>query len=61
MVLPLGVTTIDCSATAVTVMTVEPLTPPKVAEIVDVPAATAAASPPPVIVATEVVADAQVT
>src|SRR5581483_6990544 len=44
-----------------TVSTVEPLTDPKVALIVLVPAATPVASPAVVIVATEVVPDAHVT
>ena len=56
-----GVTAIDCSAAAVTVSTVEPVTAPSVALIVLVPAATPVASPPAVIVATAVVADAHVT
>ena len=56
-----GVTAIDWSTAAVTVSTVEPLTPPSVALIVEVPVATAVARPAAVIVATEVVAEAQVT
>src|SRR5262249_55550142 len=56
-----GVTAIDWSAAAVTVRTVEPLTPPSVAEMVDVPVATAVAKPVPEMVATAGVADAQVT
>ena len=60
-----GVTAIDWRAAALTVRTVEPLMPPSVALIVEVPVATAVARPcePAVleIVATEVVADAQVT
>ena len=56
-----GVTAIDCKTAAVTVSTVEPVIPPSVALIVEVPVATAVARPPLVIVATEVVADAHVT
>ena len=56
-----GVTAIDCSAAAVTVNTVEPVIPLSVALIVEVPAPTAVASPVLEIVATEVVAEAQVT
>src|SRR5271157_219374 len=56
-----GVTAIDCKTAALTVSTVEPVMPSSVALIVDVPVATAVASPPLVIVATEVVAEAQVT
>ena len=56
-----GVTAIDCKTAAVTVSTVEPVTPPSVALIVEVPVDTAVARPPLVMVATEVVADAQVT
>src|ERR1017187_8864123 len=56
-----GVTAIDCSVAAVTVNTVDPLTAPDVALIVLVPTATPLANPPTVIVATPVVADAQVT
>ncbi len=44
-----------------TVSTVEPLTRPSVALMLDVPMATPCASPPALIVATELVADAQVT
>ena len=40
-----GVTAIDSSTAALTVSTVESVTPPSVAEIVDVPVATAVASP----------------
>src|SRR5262245_17629124 len=47
-----GVTATDCSAAAATVRTVEPLTPPNVAEMADVPVATAVAKPEPEIVAT---------
>src|SRR5262249_57458064 len=43
------------------VSTVEPVMPPDVALICDVPVATAVASPAAVMVATEVVAEAQVT
>jgi hypothetical protein len=56
-----GVTEIVCNAAAVTVSTVDPVTLPKAALIVDVPVATAVARPAAVIVATEVVADAHVT
>ena len=56
-----GVTAIDCRTAALTVITVEPLIPPNVAEMLEVPAATAVAKPPLVMVATEVVAEAQVT
>ena len=56
-----GVTAIDCRTAAVTVSTVEPVTPPSVALMVEVPAATPVASPAAVMVATEVVAEAQVT
>ena len=58
-----GVTAIDCSTAAVTVSTVEPVTPPSVALIVEVPGATRGrqARPAALIVATEVVAEAQVT
>ena len=56
-----GVTPIDVSVAAVTVRTVEPLTLPKVALIVEVPVPTPLAKPPAVIVATLVVADAHVT
>jgi hypothetical protein len=56
-----GVTAIDCKTAAVTVRTVEPLIPPSVALILEVPVATAVARPPLVMVATDVVADAQVT
>ena len=54
-------TAIDCRTAAVTVSTVEPVTPPSVALMVEVPVATAVARPPLVMVATEVVAEAQVT
>jgi hypothetical protein len=56
-----GVTAIDCKTAAVTVRTVDPVTPPSVALIVEVPVDTAVARPPLVMVATEVVADAHVT
>ena len=59
-----GVTAIDWSTAGVTVITVEPLMPSIVALIVDVPVPTAVALPcePAVLemVATEVVAEAQV-
>ena len=55
----------DCSTAAVTVSTVEPVMPPRLALIDDVPIATAVARPcdPDALemVATEVVAEAQVT
>ena len=56
-----GVTAIDCNVAAVTVSTVEPVMLPSFALIVLVPVATPVARPPLVIVATEVVAEAQVT
>ena len=56
-----GVTAMDWSAAAVTVSTVEPVVPLSVALIVEVPVPTPVANPAAVIVATEVVADAQVT
>src|ERR1700735_1146437 len=56
-----GVTAIDTSVTAVTVSVVEPLIAPETALIVLVPAATAVANPPVVMVATPVVAELQVT
>jgi hypothetical protein len=60
-----GVTAIDSSSGAATVITVEPVIVPSVALIVEVPCATAVARPwePETleIVAMEVVADAQVT
>src|SRR5205823_2497571 len=56
-----GVTAIDCSAAAVTVRTVEPVTPFSVAVMLDVPVAAAVASPVALMVATEGVAEAQVT
>ena len=56
-----GVTAIDCRVAAVTVSTVEPVTPPNVALIVEVPVATAVARPAAVMVADAGVADAQVT
>ena len=56
-----GVTAIETRTAGLTVSTVEPVTPPSVAVIVDVPVATPVARPAAVIVATEVVADAQVT
>jgi hypothetical protein len=46
---------------AVTVNVVEPETEPEVAEIVELPAATALARPEELIVATEVLEEAQVT
>ena len=56
-----GVTAMDCSVAAVTVRTVEPETAPRVALMVLVPVLTAVARPPVVMVATDMVADAQVT
>ena len=56
-----GVTAIDTSAGAVTVMVLLLLIAPWVAVIVDVPIATAVASPLVLIVATVVVDDDQVT
>ena len=56
-----GVTAIDCSATGLTVSTVEPLRPPKEAVMIDVPVARAVARPVEEMVATERSADAQVT
>ncbi len=56
-----GLTAMLCRVAAVTVSTVEPLTRPSVALMLDVPMATPCASPPALIVATELVADAQVT
>src|SRR5260370_1121159 len=55
------VTAIDRRAAGLTVRTVEPVIPLSVAEIVEVPVATPVARPSAVIVATEVLADAQVT
>src|SRR5271169_670932 len=56
-----GVTAIDCKAAAVTVRTVEPVTPLSVALTVELPTPTPVARPVVVIVATDVVAEAQVT
>ena len=56
-----GVTAIDCSTAAVTVSTVEPVTPLSVALMVLVPLLTPVARPPALMVATEVVAEAHVT
>ena len=56
-----GVTAIDWRVAAVTVSTVEPVTPLSVAEIVEVPAATPVASPAALTVATAVSAEAHVT
>ena len=56
-----GVTAMLCRVAEVTVSTVEPLTRPNVAVMLDVPTATPWARPPELIVATEVVADAHVT
>jgi hypothetical protein len=51
----------DCNTAVETVSTVEPVSALNVALIVDVPLATAVARPVSLIVATDVVADAQVT
>jgi hypothetical protein len=56
-----GVTAIDCSVAAVTVRTVEPLIPPDVALIVEVPTPAPVARPPVLIVAVAVVPELQVT
>lgn len=56
-----GVTEIETRVGEVTVKTVEPLTEPEVAVIVDAPTATAVASPAEFIVAALVVDDVQVT
>ncbi len=57
-----GVTAIDSRTAALAVSVAEPVMPSSVALIEEVPlAATAVARPPAVMVATEVVADAQVT
>ncbi len=56
-----GVTAIEVRVGAVTVSLVFPLTEPKVAVIVEDPVATPVASPPEVMVATEVVPLVQVT
>jgi methylglyoxal synthase len=56
-----GVTAIDCSVAAVTVRTVEPLIPPDVALIVEVPTPAPVASPAALIVAVVVVPDDHVT
>src|SRR5271166_5954489 len=56
-----GVTAIDCNVAAVTVSTVEPVTPLSVALIEEVPVPTPVASPAVVMVATVVVAEAHVT
>jgi hypothetical protein len=56
-----GVTAIDCSVTAVTVRTVEPLIAPDVAVIVEVPTPAALARPAALIVAVAVVPEDQVT
>ena len=55
-----GVTAMDTRVAAVTVSVVEPLTLPDVALMVEVPVATAVASPPAVMVATLVVAELHV-
>jgi hypothetical protein len=56
-----GVTAMETSVGGVTVSVVEPVTPFSVAEIEEVPVATAVARPPVLMVATEVVADAHIT
>ena len=56
-----GVTPIEVRVGAVTVSLVFPLTDPRVAVIVELPAATPVAKPPEVMVAFEVVPLAQVT
>jgi len=56
-----GVTAIDCKVATVTVRVVVPETLPRVAVMIEVPAATPVARPPVEIVATEEVAEAQVT
>ena len=56
-----GVTAMDCSVAAVTVRTVLPVTPFRLAEIADVPTPAPVARPAAVIVATDGVAEAQVT
>jgi hypothetical protein len=55
-----GVTAIDVSVAAVMVSVVEPVTPPLVAEIVEVPGLSADAKPVALIVAVEVLEDAHV-
>ncbi len=56
-----GVKAIDCNATGLTVITDEPLRPPKEAVMVDVPVARAVARPVEETLATERSADTQVT
>lgn len=56
-----GVTAIETNVGAVTVRTVDPLTEPEVAVIVDVPTETAVAIPAELIVATLVAEEVQVT
>jgi hypothetical protein len=56
-----GVTTIVCKTAGLTVSTVEPEVPPKVALIVDVPVASPVATPAAVIVTTDFVSEDQVT
>ena len=56
-----GVIAMDCSVAAVIVSVVLPDTPADFAEMTDEPAATAVARPLAVIVATDVVLEAQVT
>jgi hypothetical protein len=61
MVLFAGVTAIETSAAAVTVSTVDPVTPLSIEVIVVVLAPTPEAKPPVVMVATEVTVEPQVT
>jgi hypothetical protein len=56
-----GVTAMDCSVAAVTVMTVLPVTPFNVAEIDEVPTPAAVARPVLVIVTTDGLAEVHVT
>jgi hypothetical protein len=55
-----GETAMDCNVAGVTVNTVEPVMPLDVALMVEVPAPSALANPPAVMVATEVVAELHV-
>ena len=56
-----GVTAMDCNVAAVTVSTVEPVTPPELALIVLVPTPAPVANPPATMVATELGDDVHVT
>jgi hypothetical protein len=56
-----GVTAIDVTTAGVTVNVVVPVTDPDVAVTIDEPVASAAARPPPVIVATDTLAEDQLT